>query len=235
MAPARKDDHHDALFGRESLFRQKLNELRTTGQLSQMRKAVTQARTRELEQLGYLQNARESLVHSDPKELERITLLDSLTEFYNHSTISRIINDEFKRCKRYKRPLTVLAITVDRLDEIEAAYTKIVADSVLKGVAAFVMKEIREVDIPGRYDARTLLVVCPETDAPGVTVLAERIRAKIKLERVSDAAQNWFVTVSEGIASFPQHAKKAEDLLVFATSAMRAAGHGQGDAVELAR
>lgn len=203
----------EPLFAREGLFRQKLNQLRKTGHIPQNIRSDSQSRIRELEQGGYLDNVKSTLEEADPKEMERLTLLDRVTELYNHNTVTRILTDEFKRSKRYKHDCTILMLLIDGHYGIQQSAGLEVADTILKGVADFLMKEVRDVDIPARYSAEQLLVVCPETDSEGVAVLAERLRSKIPLQRVSDVGQNWHVTVSIGIASFPRNAETLDELL----------------------
>lgn len=212
----------EPLFAREGLFRQKLNQLRKTGHIPQNIKSDSQSRIRELESGGYLDNVKSTLEDADPKEMERITLLDRTTQLYNHNTIVRILTDEFKRSKRYKHDCTILMLLIDGLYGIQQSSGVEVSDSVLRGVSDFVMKEVRDVDIPARYSAEQLLVVCPETDAEGVAVLAERLRSKIPLQRVSDIGQNWHVTVSIGIASFPRNANDLDSLLEETEKALNA-------------
>ncbi|MGD9684334.1 MAG: GGDEF domain-containing protein [Candidatus Obscuribacterales bacterium] len=217
----------EPLFAREGLFRQKLNQLRKTGSIIQNAKVDSQSRLRELEQGGYLTNVQSTLKNTDPKEMERLTLLDNVTELYNHNTVTRILSDELKRSKRYKHDCTIVMILVDGLYQAQQGYGSDVSDSILKGVSDFLMAEVRDVDIPSRFSSEQLLVVCPETNTEGTCVLGERLRNKICLERVSDLGQNWHVTLSIGIASFPEHASNFEDLINAAETALnRAVDHG---------
>ncbi len=224
----------EPLFAREGLFRQKLNQLRKTGKIPQQTQGDTQSRLKELEQGSYLTNVQSTLSKTDPKELERITLLDNVTELYNHNTSSRIIADELKRSKRYKHDSTILMLLVDNLYGIQQSHGADVSDSILKGVADFLMRTVRDVDIPARWSAEQLLVLCPETDAQGVAILAERIRSRLPLERVSDLTQNWHVTVSIGIASFPSHAMNFEELLARSEDALNQAIDKGGNCVVIA-
>jgi diguanylate cyclase (GGDEF)-like protein len=170
--------------------------------------------------MAYLANVQETFTSSDPKELERLTLLDSLTQLYNQRTIVRILKDEAKRARRYKQPLTILACAVDGLKNISASHGAIASDSILQGFANFIMKSIRDVDIPARFDLERFLVVCPQTDAAGIAVLSERLRRHIEAERISDIGQNWHVTISIGVAAFPTNANSAEELLEKAFEAL---------------
>ncbi|MCW5822529.1 MAG: GGDEF domain-containing protein [Cyanobacteria bacterium TGS_CYA1] len=224
----------EPLFAREGLFRQRLNQLRKEGRINQGPAPDSINRLKELEHGNYLANVQSTLSQQDPKEMERITLLDSVTQLYNHSTVTRALTDELKKSKRYKRNCSVLVLLVDGLYGIQQSYGYETADSILKGVADFVMNEVRDVDIPARYSAEELLVVCPETDAKGTAILAERIRTKICLERVSDIGQNWHVTCSIGIASFPDSAATLEELVEKARVALNQSIDNGGNSVSFA-
>jgi len=207
------DKNQVPLFAREGLFRQKLNQLRNTGNINERTTSEASNRFKELDSGIHLNNMQKSFLTSENQEGERTTLLDGTTELYNKSTIMRVIRDELKRAKRYKHSMSLLVVTIDGYDKMQKGNPAGTVDSVLKGVANFLMNIVRDVDIPARYDVNTFLVVCPETDPKGVAVLAERVRSKIMLERVSDVGQNWHVTVSQGIAGFPGNAVKAEELI----------------------
>lgn len=219
MAP-RPNDPIEPMYGRDSIFRKKLNELRTTGHISKLPENDSRARSRELERNAMLENVALSMAKADPKEMERVTLLDTLTQLYNQTTITRILADEVRRSKRYRMPMSVLMISVDNFKKIYEAYGALASDSILKGTANLLMNIIRDVDIPGRYQVENFLVLCPNTDASGITVLAERIRARISTEQVSDIGANWTVSVSIGTAAYPANGTSDEDLLKAAYSAM---------------
>ena len=220
------------LFAREGLFRQRLNQLRNTGNLNQAKaqnQSDAQSRFKELEQGSYLSNVQSNMGKSDQQDAERIALLDSVTELYNRKTIMRNMRDELKRTKRYKHYMGLLVVRVDDYTKIAKAHGQNTADSVIKGTANFVMSKVRDVDIPARYDLDTFVVICPETDPKGVAVLAERIRSNSMLERVSDVGQNWHVTVSQGIAGYPGNALKADDLVETALQAAQKAAEAGGN------
>ena len=93
------------------------------------------------------------------------------------------------------------------------------------------MRTIRDVDVPARYSAEQMLVLCPETDAQGTSILAERMRSKIQLERVSDLTQNWHVTLSLGIASFPAHCANYDEMFQKLEKALNTAVDKGGNCV----
>lgn len=219
MAPGPRDQDQPVM-GRESIFRKKLNQLRTEGHLNALPSSDSVRRTRELEKSNYLDNLHNTLIQTDPVEMDRLTLLDQVTELYNHKSIVRIIKDELKRSRRYKYGTTVVMLRVDGFDEIAGRFGHLASNGVLKGTANFLMNTIRDVDIPGRFDGNTLVIICPQTDLAGASVLAERIRSKIFTERISDIGQNWTVTVSQGLAAYPVSGQKEDELFRAATNAL---------------
>lgn len=220
MAPLGPQDQDQPYFGRESLFRKKLNQLRTSGEIPITPGYDSASRTREIEKSAYLEQVHTTLAKSDSVDLDRLTLLDTLTELYNHKTISRVLKDELKRSKRYKYNTAVVMVKIDGFDEILGRFGHLASDSVMKGSANFLMNTIRDVDIPARYDPETFVVVCPQTDVSGASVLAERLRSRIYTERISDVGQNWTVTISIGISAYPSGGTKEEELFKSAMDAV---------------
>ncbi|MBA3857000.1 MAG: hypothetical protein C0507_08850 [Cyanobacteria bacterium PR.3.49] len=221
----------DALFGRESLFRQKLDQLRTTGEIKRKQQIDPMARVKELESSSLLAGAHGVISGQTPNDHYKLTMLDSLTELYNHDAIVRIFKEELKRARRYKQNESLVIIRVDQFDEIVQSHGKLVGDSILKGLSNFLMKLIRDVDIPARYDGQHFAVVLPATDLKGTLVLAERIRSRVSYERLSEMGQNWNVTVSIGIASFPDHSPSPDELIQKAMQACANARMQGGDSV----
>lgn len=221
--------------GRESLFRKKLNELRTTGRIHELPKTDSVNRIKELEQSTYLNNVQSNYQQGGPPELERVALLDNLTEVYNNASISRILSDELKRGRRYKYPSVVVVVTPDKLDEVRLTNGPLAVDGIYKGTATFLMHTIRDVDIPGRYSQDTFLIICPNTGMEGGAVLAERIRNNICQARISDIGQNWTVTASIAVAEFPSMAQTVDELIAVVGSALEQAQAAGGDRVVLAQ
>ena len=221
--------NEQAICGRESLFRQKLNQLRNTGEIRRMAVASNQAGLKEIEQSIYLKNTDTTLAQSDPRRLEKLALLDSLTELYNHSTTSRLLKDEVRRAQRYKNDLSVLVITIDSMHAIAKQNSPFVCDSILKATAQILMRCIRDIDIPGRYNRDHLILVCPETEPLGAACLAERLCNQIKAEDISDMEKTWHITASIGISTFPQPAQNDEQLIHLALQSLQLAEQKGGN------
>jgi diguanylate cyclase (GGDEF)-like protein len=218
--------------GRDSIFRKKLNELRSTGRID-VPKAETVNRIKELEQSTYLNNVAYQTAQTSGDE--RVSLLDGLTELYNNASITRILGDEIKRGRRYKYASCVIAVTPDKLDEITLTNGPLAVDGIYKGTANFLMSTIRDVDIPSRYSTDTFVIICPNTPMDGGAILAERIRNNICQSRISDIGQNWAVTASIAVAEFPAQGQNVDELINTLGTALQQAKDAGGDRVVLAQ
>lgn len=223
----------EAIVGRESLFRRKLGQLRSTGEIKRITNKAEKSGFKEIEQNIYLNNVSAHWSNSDARQLEKVALLDSLTELYNHDTIIRMLKNETKRALRYKRDLSLLSVKIDCLNRTAKMHMDAVYDSVLKGTTQTLLGMIRDVDIPGRYDIDRILIICPETGAAGAYSLAERLRQNISLQ--SGLNYNQHLTISIGIASFFAPARNDEQLSTLALNALNECILAGGNTIRLAK
>jgi diguanylate cyclase (GGDEF)-like protein len=188
-------------------------------------------RVKELEQRSLLTNTQTRMGGLQGEEMERLALLDTLTELYNSRTFVKEIKDELKRARRYKRPVAVCMLSIDNFREIHRNYGALTSDGVLKLVAQVLQGAIRDVDIPARYSGEEFAVIFPETNAAGAAIVSERIRQRIAAQPVSHNWHNLRISVSIGIASFPAHAKEAEEVVNKSIEALEMAMQRGGDRV----
>ena len=166
--------------------------------------------------------------------MERLALLDSVTGLYNQQAILKILDSEVKRAKRYKRPVAVLFIESDQYEELASYAGNLTIDNLMKGLSDIVMATVRDVDIPSKFSAGSFLVVCPETNAQGALIIADRLRAKVANEFELQVDRNWSITASIAYASCPRHAMTAEGLIEKGEQALVRARAAGGDRCESA-
>jgi diguanylate cyclase (GGDEF)-like protein len=188
-------------------------------------------RVKELENRALLQTTQSSLTTAKGEELERLALLDSLTELYNSRTFLKELKDELKRAKRYKRPVSLVMMSIDGYKEISRQYGALTADAVLKVIANVLRESVRDVDVPSRYSGDEFAIVLPETNAAGAAVVAERIRQRVGTQAITHNWNNLKVTSSIGLASFPAHAREHDELVARSIQALELAVQRGGDRV----
>lgn len=191
-------------------------------------------RVKELEQRSLLTATQTNLANISGEEIEKLALLDGLTELYNSRTFNKEIRDELKRAKRYKRPVSLVLISVDGFKDIQRTYGALTADAVLKVVGGVLKGVVRDVDIPARYSLEEFAIILPETNASGALIVAERIRSRMSTHGISHNWHNLKVTASIGLAAFPTHARESEELLSCCNQALGSAIERGGDQVATA-
>ena len=104
-------------------------------------------------------------------------------------------------------------IDIDNFKSFNDTYGHLVGDVILKTVADVVRSNCREIDLIGRFGGEEFTVVLPMTSKDGALFAAERIRKSIESTHVRAFDETLSVTVSIGVASFPQDAQANQELI----------------------
>ncbi|MER5455528.1 diguanylate cyclase [Micromonospora sp. NPDC002389] len=173
------------------------------------------------------------------EEAQRLSLTDPLTGLWNYRYLRESVRREVERASRFGRTVSVLVLDLDRFKRINDTYGHPAGDTVLAEFARRVRGEIREVDLAFRQGGEEFVVLLPETDARGATIVAERLALAVRdspvhVARHSGAPDSVSMTVSIGIAVFPDHADTGPQVLQAADEALYAAKTGGRDTWRLA-
>ncbi len=176
----------------------------------------------ELGRLASVFNTMAAELDKAHEALRETSIRDSLTGLYNRREFDRRLLDELKRCIRYRHPLSLLMLDLDHFKAINDDYGHPVGDKVLSEVAGIVKHEVRNSDeVVARYGGEEFVVILAETDKFGAGVLAQRVRAAIAAHIFSiDETRALNVTVSIGLAGFPNDANTGETLIAAADHAL---------------
>jgi len=140
-----------------------------------------------------------------------------------------------ERANRFGRMLAVLVLDLDHFKEVNDTYGHAAGDAVLSEFARRIRIGLREVDVAFRQGGEEFVVLLPETDAYGAIIVAERLGAAVRDRPVSIEARGSIpVTVSIGVAVFPEHGKTVQEVLQAADDALYAAKNGGRDTYRLA-
>lgn len=162
------------------------------------------------------------------EETQRLSLTDPLTGLWNYRYLRESLRREVERANRFGRMVSVLALDLDRFKLVNDTYGHAAGDHVLVEFARRVRGEIREVDLAFRQGGEEFVVLLPETDARGAAIVAERLGAAIRTTPVAvvghaGVPESIPVTVSIGIAVYPDHADTGPRVLEAADEALYAA------------
>jgi diguanylate cyclase (GGDEF)-like protein len=143
---------------------------------------------------------------------ERSALTDGLTGLYNHAYFLQALRREVQRARRHRSRISVVLLDLDDFKKVNDSRGHVEGDKVLMKAASLVRGCVREIDVASRYGGEEFAVVLTETDRVGAHLVAERIRRRID-EHFRRGRASPPVTISGGIATWPDDAAGADELL----------------------
>ena len=158
---------------------------------------------------------------------------DGLTGLPNKRMVTEALKRMFAQAARTKSPLGLLMLDLDHFKQVNDQHGHAAGDQVLASVGAALRSVVRDRDFAGRNGGEEFAVLLPDTDIAAALEIAERVRATIA--EVTLPGTDVPVTVSIGVAGFPDHASTLDRLERLADAALYVAKRQGRNRVELAR
>ncbi len=154
-------------------------------------------------------------------ELEQMATRDPLAGLLNRREMSRVLDEELQRARRYQRPMAVLWVDFDHFKDVNDTYGHAAGDSVLRSISRLLLGSVRSVDSIGRFGGEEFVIVLPEMDLEEAQETAERLRRKVAEEpQPLGNGEAVPLTISVGVAVYPDHGQTASTLCAAADKAM---------------
>jgi diguanylate cyclase (GGDEF)-like protein len=160
------------------------------------------------------------------EELEVLSLTDSTTGLFNRRAFDNRLAEEFHRAERYGLNLALLMLDIDRFKHYNDTQGHVAGDQVLRQLGGILTGgTLRQVDLPFRYGGEEFVVIMPLTNATEGLALAERICEGVAAAHFAHGEQQPLgrLTISGGVAAYPEHCKNAKELVERADIALYAA------------
>ncbi|MCK4410447.1 MAG: diguanylate cyclase, partial [Candidatus Eisenbacteria sp.] len=166
--------------------------------------------------------------HRDPGAGKR----DQLTKVYNRRYFDERLDMEIERARRYGRKVSCVMVDIDEFKKVNTTHGHQAGDGVLKILADVLLSSTRTSDVVSRYGGEEFVVIVPEAAGNEAAVLAERLRRTFEDCGVCFGEGEPVVTVSCGVATYPDHASDSATLLRMVDSAVfRAKSEGRNRCV----
>jgi len=153
-------------------------------------------------------------------KIKQVSDTDELTGTYNMRAFSLMLQRAFRQAVRYGHPLSVVMIDSDNLKQINDTHGHESGNRLLQHLVRCIREQLRGSDVMARFGGDEFILLLPETSNKGAMEMAERIRKAIETSRFDVRAGDTNVTVSLGVASYPEDGGNLEIILDKADKAM---------------
>ncbi len=151
----------------------------------------------------------------------RMVNYDSKTWLYNYRYLDQALNEEVRKATQSGRPLSLIFGDMDYLRDINNTYGHLVGDRALRAVAKVFKRYARSVDVPARFGGEEFVLLLPGMTRQEGWEIAERIRRDVAAERLqTEDGGSFSVTISIGLATFPEDATTVQQLIKAADEAV---------------
>jgi diguanylate cyclase (GGDEF)-like protein len=159
---------------------------------------------------------------SRSQRLLQLATSDPLTGLFNRGYVEDRLAIELSRARRYGNVLTLAVIDADRFKALNDTHGHAAGDFVLKKIGAFLRDSFRQSDTTARYGGEEFVVLLPETDIEAARHKVESLRELVAATPVQLGllAHSVQITISAGLASFPDDGDDAAELLAAADERM---------------
>jgi diguanylate cyclase (GGDEF)-like protein len=163
-----------------------------------------------------------SIYYQKSEELRRISITDPLTSLLNRRYFQERLTEEIERSRRHKLPVSLMIIDIDDFKAINDTFGHPEGDEILKSLTHSIRNYIRVIDVAARYGGEEFTIILPQTSKQDASVIAERICRGIERnesfqERLKGRVA---LTVSIGLASYPDDAASIDELVQHADEAL---------------
>ena len=153
--------------------------------------------------------------------LRELSVRDSLTGLFNRRYLDETLERELSRAGRKHLSVGIIMLDIDHFKDFNDSYGHAAGDVVLHALGASLIASIRGSDIACRYGGEEFVLILPEASLEATRQRAERLRLDVKkLELSYSGMLLETVTLSLGVAAFPEHGSSCLPLLAAADAAM---------------
>lgn len=174
----------------------------------------------ELElELAVLLSAHISLALENNR-LYEISVSDGLTNLYNRRYLEQRLAKEISYARRFRKPLTIVMTDVDFFKKLNDTYGHQAGDEALRQVSDTLTSALRDYDVVARYGGEEFAVILLSTPRQRGASTAERLRQAVEDIEIRFRGQRLKVTISLGVASFPEDSDDPDELIGLADKAL---------------
>jgi len=213
--------HYEKLRAQKALIEEKSkNEKSLEKEVELKTKSLRDANEQLMKQKMELEDAKRQLTHDSQTDI--------LSGLYNRRYFYQASQRVFYEAVRYKHPLSLIMIDIDKFKQINDTYGHTFGDKVIRVVSKILLRAVRNSDILARYGGEEFVILLPQSDKDGALLLANRIRENIQNQEIElNKASKISVTISMGVTQLDaEHDHEIEDAILRCDKALYNAKNG---------
>jgi diguanylate cyclase (GGDEF)-like protein len=164
--------------------------------------------------------------------LREMSHTDELTEVGNRRNFDMRLREEMSRSSRFGHSFSLLMIDIDAFKRFNDTFGHPQGDAVLRSLGSLMRSMSREGDVPCRVGGEEFAFILPETAKSDAFTFAERFRRGVE-QSIMAPDSSYPITVSIGLAAFPEDGKSIEEILWAADEALYESKRGGRNRVTL--
>jgi len=170
------------------------------------------------------------------EETVYLSNIDWLTKLWNYGRFQQLLTLEIEKARISSTPLCLVMIDVDNFKNYNDTHGHLKGDEALRNIASILHDKSRKCDPVARYGGEEFAIIMPNTMKENAKLFAERLRSEVEKFYVDDTAitPDKRVTISAGIAEYPEDALTKDELISKADIALYQAKHSGKNRIYLA-
>lgn len=157
-------------------------------------------------------------INIDNYILKIISSIDKMTGVYTRKYFDSIFKDFILLSRKSNTEFTIIMLDIDKFKNVNDTFGHRTGDEILGKLGNIILKHIRKTDMAGRYGGEEFIIVLPNTNIEQGKIVAEKIRKAV--EETIMVSQDYPITISLGLSSFPEHGQTADELIEKADQAL---------------
>lgn len=153
--------------------------------------------------------------------VKQLAYLDGLTGIFNRRFFELRIMEEIERARRYGNQMAVIMADIDQFKQLNDEFGHLLGDEVLRQVSSIFHQQVRKIDVVCRYGGEEFAVLLTQTNPEQAMLVAEKLRKTVESWQFPGVPRT--ITISAGVAAFPNHGRSRDEIVRAADSGLYAA------------
>ena len=158
------------------------------------------------------------------ERVKQLAYLDGLTGIFNRRFFELRVVEEIDRARRFNTGMAVLMVDIDQFKRLNDEFGHLLGDEVLRQVSSMFHGQLRKIDVVCRYGGEEFAILLSQTNPQHALAIAEKLRRQVESWQFPGVPR--CVTISAGVATYPDHGTTRDELVKAADAGLYAAKQG---------